>query len=146
MHYINLYYITLHYITDLCLMIKMTASMKLPLTMPNTTPMPTMNSTPPAIEHHNSRRVQTYVNAKICHSDVVSRRTGSNVCKNKERKMCWTGQQGRRPALIDAHRLYYRVNSENNQSNEKFRDFNFSLKPVTVWPMKQRCQEGSSKH
>jgi len=24
------------------------------------------------------------------------------------------------------------VSSENNQSNEKFRDFNFSLKPVTV--------------
>jgi len=29
-------------------------------------------------------------------------------------------------------RLHNGVNSENNQSNEKFRDFNFSLKPVTV--------------
>jgi len=29
-------------------------------------------------------------------------------------------------------RLHNRVYSENNQSNEKFRDFNFSLKPVTV--------------
>jgi len=28
---------------------KMTASMKLPLTIPSTTPMPTINSTPPAI-------------------------------------------------------------------------------------------------
>jgi len=29
-------------------------------------------------------------------------------------------------------RLHNRINSENNQSDEKFRGFNFSLKPVTV--------------
>ena len=28
--------------------------------------------------------------------------------------------------------LHNRVNSKNNQSSEKFRDFNFSLKPVTM--------------
>ena len=36
------------------------------------------------------------------------------------------------PDRYPAPRLHNRVNSENNQSNEKFRDFNFSLKPVTV--------------
>ena len=63
---------------------------------------------------------------------MTNDQTASNMnVKTRQTKMCWTGHQlGRRPALIDAPRLHNRVNSENNQSNEK--DFNFSLKSVTV--------------